>query len=185
MNNYVEPKNYKEVDGYVLCSKYSHKIGNFEAIPNADIDGEWEIMRVSKETDDCFYGMSIEGLGLIDCMILKKDCRAFKEEELKAWQNRTIGIYGSHSDKLSYCYKVEVKDLMACFKKVGNLTYPQFVKFCSKVANEHYEYEVIHQLLLHYQMSNDRSMFEIIESMQLGEFKGFIRKLLEKEVLVI
>lgn len=185
MNNYVEPKNYKEVDGYVLCSKYSHKIGNFEAIPNKNIAGNFEIMRVSKETDDCFYGMPVEGFGLIDCMILKKDCRAFKEEELKAWQNATIGIYGSHSDKLSYCYKVEVKDLMAGFKKVGNLTYPEFVKYCNLVGKDNYEYEVIHNLLLFYSTQSNQTMFEIIESMQLGKFKDFIKELLEKEVLVI
>lgn len=66
---------------------------------------------------------------------------------------------------------------------IGNMKYPEFVKFSSKVANEHYEYEVIHQLLLHYQMSNDKSMFEIIDSMQLGKFKDFIKELLEREVI--
>ena len=112
MNNYVEPKGYKEVDGYVLCSKYSHKLGNFKAIANSDIEGDWEIMRVSKETNEAFYGMPVEGLGLVDCMILKKDCRAFKEQELKAWRERKMGMFGSHSGKLSYCYKIEVKDLL-------------------------------------------------------------------------
>ena len=110
--NYVEPKDYKEVDGYVLCSRYTHKLGEFEAIRNADIEGNFEIMRVDKETKDCFYGMSIEGLGLIDCMILKSDCRAFKDSELEAWSKRRIGIYGSHSGKLSYIQEIVVKDLL-------------------------------------------------------------------------
>ena len=66
---------------------------------------------------------------------------------------------------------------------IGNMKYPEFVKFSSKVSNEHYEYEVIHQLLLHYQISSDKSMFEIIDSMQLGKFKDFIKELLEREVI--
>ncbi len=112
MNKYLEPKDYKEVDGYVLCSKYYHKIGEFNAIRNNDIEGDWEIMKIDKETKEAFYGMPVEGLGLVNCMILKEDCRAFKEQELNAWQNRIMGIFGSHSDKLSYCYKIEVKDLL-------------------------------------------------------------------------
>lgn len=111
-----EPKDYKEVEGWVLCKKYYHKsVGELEAIPNKNIEDDYEILIIGKETDKAFYGMPLEGMGLIDCMALKSDCRPFTEEELKYWmKERTFGMYGSHSGNLSYEYKVNlVNDLMA------------------------------------------------------------------------
>ena len=65
---------------------------------------------------------------------------------------------------------------------IGNLTYPEFVKYCSKYGKEKYEYEVIHNLILFYLTASDKTMFEIIGSMQLGKFKEFINDLLKEVV---
>lgn len=112
---YVEPKDYKEVRGFVLCTKYVHmSVGELEAIPNHDIEGDYEIMVVDKETEKYFYGMPFEGMGLVDCMIDKKDCRPFTEKELEAYKFVRMGMYGSHSGKLSYTYNASIDvDLMA------------------------------------------------------------------------
>ena len=98
----------------MLCTKYTHSfMGELEAIPNKGIEGNYEIIRVDKETSTCFYGMPLEGMGLVDCMIKKSDCRPFTEKELKFWKLRTMGMYGSSSGKLSYTFEVSVNDLLA------------------------------------------------------------------------
>lgn len=110
---YVEPKNYKEVKGYVLCSRFTHKaFGTQKAISNSGIEGDYEIIAVNKETEEAFYGTPLEGLGLIDCMVLKTDCRPFTDEELEYWSEKSIGIYGSNTGRLSYTYKINVNDLL-------------------------------------------------------------------------
>lgn len=112
---YRSPKNYKEVHGYVLCTKYVHAfVGELEAIANKHIEGNYEIMVVDKETDKYFYGMPFEGMGLVDCMIDKKDCRPFTQKELEAYKFVRMGMYGSHSGKLSYTFETSIdNDLMA------------------------------------------------------------------------
>lgn len=115
-----EPKNYKIVKGYVLCSKCFHTTnenGDYNIIPNDGIKGDYEIFRVDKETDDCYYGMPLEGLGLFDCMLPKEFCRPFEEDELKFWQNKKMGMYGSHSGDLSYTYKISINDIMTTKKE--------------------------------------------------------------------
>ena len=111
------PENYKEVNGYVLVNKYYHKAfkGPVNAVANDNIEGDWEIIHISKETNNAFYGMPLEGLGLLDCMCLKTDCRPFNEKELKYWNGpHTFGMYGSHTGNLSYemDYELEINDLM-------------------------------------------------------------------------
>ena len=113
---YKEPKDYKEVEGWVLCKKYTHSfVGELKAIPNKNIEGDYEILVINKETDDAFYGIPLEGMGLINCMALKSDCRPFTEEEWKYWmRERAFGMFGSNSGNLSYEYKINLfNDLMA------------------------------------------------------------------------
>ena len=110
-----EPINFKKVDGCVLTKRYFHKCdGEIEAIPNSHIEGEYEIIQVYKETDDAYYGMPLEGMGLADCMCLKEDCRPFTKKEQKYWgRSHVFGMYGSNSGNLSYTYEVGgLKDLL-------------------------------------------------------------------------
>ena len=99
------PENAIENKGQVLTSKYYHNIfpEGVDSITNSKIkkvEGkDWEIFNVSYETKDAYYGMPMEGLGLMNCMILKKDTRSFLEEELTALNDMVIGMYGSHTGK--------------------------------------------------------------------------------------
>lgn len=87
--------------GDILACKYYHLTApdGEDAICNSgikNVDGkEWEIFWVSKETEDAYYGMPAEGLGLVDCMILKEDTRDFLPEEIETltkhyWQMGSI-----------------------------------------------------------------------------------------------
>ena len=115
--NWKEPENYKDVNGFVLVSKYYHKAFKepLEAIANKNIEGDWEIIHISKETEDAFYGMPLEGIGLMDCMCLKTDCRPFNQKELDFWNgSHNFSMYRSVSEDLSYTveYNIEINDLM-------------------------------------------------------------------------
>lgn len=88
---YVRPEkdNYIENKGDVLACKFYHAMSpdGSKAISNIGIknvdDKEWEIFWINKETESAYYGTPAEGLGLIDCMILKSDTRAFLPEEIE------------------------------------------------------------------------------------------------------
>lgn len=88
---YIRPEenNYIENKGDALACKYYHltALDGEDAICNSGIknvdDKEWEIFWVSKETEDAYYGIPAEGLGLVDCMILKEDTRNFLPEEIE------------------------------------------------------------------------------------------------------
>ena len=67
------------------------------------VDGhEWEIFRADKENEVYFWGMFVEGLGAFDVMFPKAFCRELLPEEREAWSKVVLGMYGSHSGKLSY-----------------------------------------------------------------------------------
>lgn len=88
---YISPEETKYIinKGDVLASKFYHPtypdggktISNI-GIKNVD-NKEWEMFWISKETKDAYYGMPAEGLGLMDCMILKSDTREFLSEEIE------------------------------------------------------------------------------------------------------
>ena len=111
-------------DGVVLCCKYYHKlfpegldsISPSDAIKNVN-NKQWEVFYVEHETKDAYYGKPILGLGLIDCLILKKDTRKMSTSEFDYVNGRTIGIYGSHTDKdTGRRYKVDVKETVSKWK---------------------------------------------------------------------
>lgn len=75
--------------GDILACKYYHIMtpDGEDAICNIGIKNvdnkEWEIFWISKETENAYYGTPAEGLGLMDCMILKSDTREFLPEEIE------------------------------------------------------------------------------------------------------
>ncbi len=97
----IKETNGVENKGDVLACKYYHTLfpNGIKAISNdgvEDIDNkDWEIFHINYETDDCYYGIPMEGLGLCNCMIYKSDTRPFTKQELEKLQNITLGMFGS------------------------------------------------------------------------------------------
>ena len=110
---YINRKNtdYIENKGDILACKYYHGFGypnGTEAIGDCgskEIDNRnWDVFHVHYETKDSYYGVPMLGMGLMDCMILKTDTRPFLEDEF----NYRVGMYGSHTGKLSSSGKCDI-----------------------------------------------------------------------------
>lgn len=97
---------------YVLVSQgWTHKTIIFgKPITNRDIvkvnDLDWEIFHVyligHVKGRTYYWGMPLEGLGLMHCQFLADHCRDFLPAERELWANRRMGMYGSHTGNLSY-----------------------------------------------------------------------------------
>ena len=101
--------NAKEVSRYVAVRGIAeHKIGSFDAIHTEGmqhINGDdWELFTVSSQDDKHVWGMFVEGIGAFDMMIPLENVRNLTEAERALFSNRVMGMYGSHSGKLSYTY---------------------------------------------------------------------------------
>ena len=118
-----EPKNEVKNSGAILACWCYHKMfpDGRDACSNngiEEVDGKkWEIFNVYSETEEAYYGTPLEGLGLFDCMLLKSDTRPFTDRELDFWSDQQMGMYGSYSGKLSYGFKVSLKQ---CESLVGD-----------------------------------------------------------------
>ena len=119
---YKKPESYIENKGDVLASKAYH-IMFPEGRESIGIDGikeinnkQWEIFWIHKETKDAYYGTPAIGLGLMDCMILKKDSRnrIFRKEVLfirkksTKNKNRTYKVKMEHGGIRWENYYVEI-----------------------------------------------------------------------------
>jgi len=97
-----EQTNVVENEGDILCCEYSHCLRpqGWKAITNKGIKKvnkkPWEIFHVSHETPDAYYGSPMEGLGLINCYILKSNCRNFLPEEI---MSIPMGMEGCHTGR--------------------------------------------------------------------------------------
>lgn len=102
---YKKPESYIENKGDVLASKAYHImfpegresicIDRIKEINNK----QWEIFWIHKETKDAYYGTPAIGLGLMDCMILKKDTREFLPEEIESLEKRYYSL-GKRTQKI-------------------------------------------------------------------------------------
>ena len=95
---YKKPENYIENKGDVLASKSYHIMfpEGIDSICNAGVKAidnkQWEIFWINKETEKAYYGTPAEGLGLMDCMILKKDTRDFLPEEIEELEKHVYSL---------------------------------------------------------------------------------------------
>lgn len=116
---YKKPENYIENKGDVLASKAYHIMfpEGRESICNDGIkpidNKQWEIFWIHKETEKAYYGTPAEGLGLMDCMILKEDTREFLPEEIKALEKQVYSIGGMFSGEIRQTQKIKINPIQS------------------------------------------------------------------------
>lgn len=114
---YIKPENYIENKGDVLASKAYHIMfpEGRESICNDGIkpidNKQWEIFWVHKETEKAYYGTPAEGLGLMDCMILKEDTREFLPEEIEALEKQVYSIGGMFSGEIRQTQQIKIEPI--------------------------------------------------------------------------
>lgn len=116
---YKEPKNYIENIGDVLACYAYHKIfpEGRKSICNEGIqeidNKQWEIFWINKETEDAYYGTPAEGLGLMNCMILKEDIREFLPEEIEKLEKQSYSLEGMISGKTRYIQPIKINPIIS------------------------------------------------------------------------
>lgn len=119
---YLKPKKYIENKGDVLACKAYHLMfpEGRESICNTgikEVDGKhWEIFWVSKETEKAYYGMPLEGLGLIDCMILKEDTREFLPEEIETLEKQCYSLESMFTEETRQVQKIKIEPIKSKWK---------------------------------------------------------------------
>ena len=114
---YVKPKDYIENKGDVLACKAYHIIfpEGRDSICNdgiREIDNkQWEIFWINKETEKAYYGTPAEGLGLMDCMVLKEDTREFLPEEIEELEKRVYSLGGMFSGNVRQVQPIKIESI--------------------------------------------------------------------------
>lgn len=122
--NYKEPENYIENKGDILASRAYHPLFSEgrESISNIGIKNvdnkEWEIYWINKETEEAYYGTPAEGLGLVDCMILKKDTREFLPEEIEELEKHVYSLGGMFSGNTTFKKQVKIEPIKSKWKEL-------------------------------------------------------------------
>lgn len=120
---YKKPENYIENKGDVLACRYYHIMypEGVDSICNSGIEEvdnkQWEIFWVNKETKDAYYGIPAEGLGLMNCMILKEDTRDFLPEEIEALTKRVYALERMITGEVRYTQKIEINPIKSKWKE--------------------------------------------------------------------
>lgn len=114
---YKKPEKYIENKGDVLACRAYH-IMFLEGIESICNDGikpidnkEWEIFWINKKTEKAYYGTPAEGLGLMDCMILKEDTRDFLPEEIEALEKQVYSLEGMFSGEIKQTQQIKIEPI--------------------------------------------------------------------------
>jgi len=109
----------KAATGHVaVCKGAGHKaIPCMAPIHSAHLDRvdglEWELFTVSHRGfvngTEFVWGMFVEGLGMFNVMAPVEHIRELLPHEREAWSKVRLGMFGSHSDKMSYSLPSGVK----------------------------------------------------------------------------
>ncbi len=79
-----------------IHSKHFEKVGGHD----------WELFHASHRGTvggrEFIWGMFVEGMGMFNVMVPVDHIRELTAAEREAWSKVTLGMYGSHTDKLSY-----------------------------------------------------------------------------------
>ena len=122
--NYKEPESYIENKGDILASRAYHPLFSEgrESISNIGIKNvdnkEWEIYWINKETEEAYYGTPAEGLGLVDCMILKEDTREFLPEEIEELEKHVYSLGGMFSGSTTFKKQVKIEPIKSKWKEL-------------------------------------------------------------------
>lgn len=102
--------------GYVAVRTYAtHKsIKIFTPIHSQHLEHtegcDWELFslcyRGSVDGVDYVWGEYVEGMGAFHVMVPAQFTRELTAAEREAWSGQTMGMYGSHSGKLSYSFRM-------------------------------------------------------------------------------
>lgn len=123
MEKYVDKEisYYEENQGDVLACRYYH---SFVAPDGIDAIGDcgtkkidnkdWDIFHIQYETEDAYYGTPMLGIGLINCMILKKDTRKFLQEELTDYN---VELVGSNTGKFVRNFNIKIEPIVDKYNK--------------------------------------------------------------------
>lgn len=172
MFKYINPNTLRteDVNGYVLCSQYNHCGYMHNAIPNDGVEGDYELMYVNKASDDYYYGMPVEGLGMINCMIRKVDCRPFTDNELKKLNHIQVQINNLPPYELvindlirqQHSYNITMSHIDELQKEVDKLHYN--AQYCQMYSGE--ELAKIQLQINELESSIKRLNIKLLESMR-------------------
>lgn len=113
----LKERKYIKNKGDVLACKAYHILfpDGRNSICNSGIkevdNKQWEIYYISEETEDAYYGSPAEGLGLMNCMILKEDTRDFLPEEIEHLEKCTYGICGMFSENIVAKQRLKIEPI--------------------------------------------------------------------------
>ena len=122
--NYKEPESYIENKGDILASRAYHPLfpEGRESISNIGIKNvdnkEWEIYWINRETEEAYHGTPAEGLGLVNCMILKKDTREFLPEEIEELEKHVYSLGGMFSGNTTFKKQVKIEPIKSKWKEL-------------------------------------------------------------------
>ena len=86
-----------------------------EGIKETD-NKQWEIFWINKETEFAYYGTPAEGLGLIDCMILKEDTREFLPEEIESLEKQYYSLESMFTGETRQTQKIKIEPIKSKWK---------------------------------------------------------------------
>lgn len=95
---------------YAVRTEAQHKMMQLTLIHSKHfekVDGhDWELFHASHrgtvDGREFIWGMFVEGMGMFNVMVPVDHTRELTAAEREAWSKVTLGMYGSHTDKLSY-----------------------------------------------------------------------------------
>lgn len=120
----LKERKYIKNKGDVLACKAYHILfpDGRNSICNSGIkevdNKQWEIYYISEETEDAYYGTPAEGLGLVNCMILKKDTREFLPEEIEELEKHVYSLGGMFSGNTTFKKQVKIEPIKSMWKEL-------------------------------------------------------------------
>lgn len=135
--------------GHILVSEGVHKSFPLQVITTKGIqridDKGWELLVVTKESDNYYYCNSVFGLGLMNIMVHKSNTRPFLDSEIDSLSGKKCGMVGSHSGKLSQSFNLNIRPFLDVLEDV-TITVDEFKEIIES-ALETGDYTAMHAIV--------------------------------------